>query len=406
MESNRPKIAASAVVQTQQTVIHDSNSSQFLLPPIPTTLKWTVQQLNDDVKLKRGKSKRMVSHSVLFDSKSTIDVKIQKHIDLNLLSQSRNYKDTAHALLVRKIDEQFNPAPSNNLVGIDGENRDMCEVVEAKPNNGLNHVDQLEIEYDVAEESHRDLAIAINVDECPEIPSAIQYDPNAKPFLYATRRFFLFSCMMLTVVITGTIGVFIGIIYIQNAGAHTFPYDRTLSVRKSIELFISKEQLDDVASPYQKALSWITFIDPLALRHDDAKLAQRYVASYLYFATSSEQPWKTGCAPNLNDISAMDDRCQFLKIFATVDDFKVYESIEESAFRWLSGSDECDWAGVKCDQSLQIRSVDLSRSLLTQFLLQDLTIISLTISFSIQKLSRRFRFIRFIPPRYYQVALP
>jgi hypothetical protein len=116
-----------------------------------------------------------------------------------------------------------------------------------------------------------------------------------------------------------------------------------------VALLVSNEQLNSVTSPYQKALDWITFVDPMALTPGDANFVQRYLLAYLYFATSAKKPWNSDCAP-ADLVEGRLDSCKWSTI-------NLYR---RDSFRWLSGIDECSWAGIDCDESSQIRGVDLS----------------------------------------------
>jgi hypothetical protein len=95
----------------------------------------------------------------------------------------------------------------------------------------------------------------------------------------------------------------------------------------------------------------------MAITPDDPKLMQRYLMAYFYYATSVKKQWKRGCAPADDER----DSCTFVSILVHLD---VDTPQDVKGSRWLSGVDECSWVGVECDNSFQIRGVELSKFLL------------------------------------------
>jgi hypothetical protein len=357
----------------------------------------------EDITVKRKTCETMMIPAALYDCKLTIDMKIQKHIDLNLIPMNRpKYRMNAQnsdSFILTKLKEQFHTTTDCSI------NRDASEYTDNMENtqlhtSGLRHSarhddlecgqvdddkvnDEIEkphslleshrsrefLEYDVMDESTRDLAVAVHVDDDShlDIPAAIQYDPNTKPFLYMSRRFFLLVYLIIIAVLSGVVGGCIGMVS-RNKNKHIAPivkqqYSRSVHIRETIERFIVNEQLDDTTSPYHNALNWLTLVDLSALTLDSAKFAQRYLVAYLYFATSTKQPWETGCAPAnyTTEITTQDNHCIYTLPANTIDaDDKYEEPRQISALRWLSEQDVCEWAGVHCDDVGQVRSIDMS----------------------------------------------
>ena len=207
-----------------------------------------------------------------------------------------------------------------------------------------------------------DLAVAFAVDEEEGadlyLPAAVEYDPDAKPPLYRSNRFRLYTCLAMIAVVIGIIGAVLGIVLTIDEDDEQPPkiqYRETLGIRENIELFVGTDgKLDDSSSPYHKALNWIMFVDPLALTPESPRLAQRYVAAYFYYATSAKKPWTSGCNPPQDGES----------------EFCVYRHIQENSqettlkrMRWLSNVDECEWAGIFCDDLFHIREFDISMAI-------------------------------------------
>jgi hypothetical protein len=149
-----------------------------------------------------------------------------------------------------------------------------------------------------------------------------------------------------------------GIIMTTDEGPPTVPYRATLGIRENVARVVSNEKLDDYTSAYYKALEWITFVDPMTITPGDPKFMQRYLMAYFYYATSVKKPWESGCAPADDE----QDSCTYVFIPVRLSD--VDEPVNKKGSRWLSGLDECRWAGVDCDNSLQIRGIELSTFLL------------------------------------------
>lgn len=150
-----------------------------------------------------------------------------------------------------------------------------------------------------------DLAIAIEVHEDDEdayIPSAIEYDPEAKPPIYKNRRFrFYCGCFFVFVAAAAA-----GIVTIFKSQPDTpsevdLPGEPTeaQSIMSTIELVVGEEKLADVDGPHYAALDWITNVDILQVGvADTGHLVQRYILALFHFQTSD---WlQGGCSATDN----------------------------------------------------------------------------------------------------------
>ena len=213
------------------------------------------------------------------------------------------------------------------------------------PRNG----DLESAEYDIIGTTF-DLAIALPVDEVEaHTPTAVEFDLDAKPTIKSTKwRLYLYTFLALSTVVIGAVGAAIGVT-ITKETPHS---NRTVAANKNREYvsrFVTNEQLDDMSSPYRKALDWISNIDPMARTPDNPRFVQRYILAYFHFATSAKQPWASDCAPS----DTSEDKC-ILKVKHDED-----RTSTRVSFRWLSNQDECDWAGISCDSYTQIFSINL-----------------------------------------------
>ena len=109
--------------------------------------------------------------------------------------------------------------------------------------------------------------------------------------------------------------------------------------------------LDDDLTPQGKAYDWLTLYDdgkvcPGLMAAD--KIRQRYILATLYFATSGGQ-W--------NACYASDQFCSFSEFAGDVM-ASSFKTVEPKA--WLSGHDECEWAGVECNSDGYVRFLELA----------------------------------------------
>jgi hypothetical protein len=191
-----------------------------------------------------------------------------------------------------------------------------------------------------------DLVVATAIyDESPDesddgyLPTCVEFDPDSKPASNLTsfyRRIAIAICIAIALIV----------------GAIAFTIKRTSKtgnemewIREEIEATIGSP-LETLDEPYRKALDWMMYNDPI--RHDvgssTSNLFQRYILTYLYFATSIDGEWGSCAPPKIND----DSTCSY-----------VYDDdvANRDGQRWLSYSNECEWAGISCNADAQIESI-------------------------------------------------
>ena len=118
-----------------------------------------------------------------------------------------------------------------------------------------------------------DIAVAVEIKEDAEdsyIPSAVQYDPEAKPPIYKNRRFYIYGAMVsaiLLVVILTVVGISLAKRNSSKAidSTDTIPPPQTASqsIISQLELVVGKEKLSNPESAHYLAMKWITEDDPL-----------------------------------------------------------------------------------------------------------------------------------------------
>lgn len=207
------------------------------------------------------------------------------------------------------------------------------------------------------------LAVAVAVEDDEEdafIPAAIEYDPDAKPPIYKNRRFRLYgmlSCILVTAV---AVAVSVGVTLNKpNNGPTLAPtsFRETIGIQEQLISVVGAEKLNDAESAYAKAADWIMSVDPLKLLPDSPTLIQRYLLAMFYFSSSNKGPWKSCNPPEEGGNST----CVFMALLEIGPEF-TYGSKE--SIRWLSGEDECSWAGVFCDENGYVAAIELCELML------------------------------------------
>jgi hypothetical protein len=203
-----------------------------------------------------------------------------------------------------------------------------------------------------------DLAVAVAVDDDEDdafIPAAIEYDPDAKPPIYKNRRFRLYgmlSCVLVTLV---AIAVSVGVTSNKSNNDPTSPttsFRETIGIQEQLVSVVGAEKLNDSKSPYAKAADWIMNDDPLQLLPESPSLIQRYLLAMFYFASSINGPWASCNRPE----EGKNSTCVYKELLE-VEPEVTYGSKEW--IRWLSGENECKWAGVFCDENSNVAALEL-----------------------------------------------
>ena len=321
-------------------------------PPVSSTLMEREHQVQEKIRVADNTAPTAMSGALARLSMLEDSVTSKQQADQNLrpLTQSQQTEDMATAKS-DQLKHKSSDEPPERLQQVE-----MLLDVKMSTNRPITGNETLEYgEYGGLNEGDLAVALAIDEEEGQDafLPAAVEYDPDAKPSLYRSRRFRLYMCLALFAVVIGTIGAVLGILLTTDDDVVplTLQYRETFGIRENIELFIAKEKLDDISSPYRKALDWITLNDPMALLPEDNQLTQRYIAAYLYFATSAKKPWSYGCSPPQDGES---DSCSYFKIASGGGQYST------DAKRWLSNTNECEWAGIRCDKVFHIHEIDIS----------------------------------------------
>eukprot|EP00804_Cyclotella_cryptica_P024406 CCRYP_015855-RB/>CCRYP_015855-RB protein AED:0.16 eAED:0.16 QI:72/1/1/1/0.75/0.4/5/19/517 len=183
--------------------------------------------------------------------------------------------------------------------------------------------------------------------------------PSANPPLYKSRKCRL--CTACVLVILGTL-VVLAVVYASKtsvkSSAEMYYYSRVPTIKPTtfrqslgIEEMIEKNVLERNATfrlmndrdPRHSALKWLLYDDKLQLSSDDPNLSQRYILALLAFSFDSLS-WNCGMTYGLQ--LCYDDN------ETGINDYSL----------WLSGTNECLWYGVSCDDNGVVRSLDLAEN--------------------------------------------
>ena len=123
------------------------------------------------------------------------------------------------------------------------------------------------------------------------------------------------------------------------------------------------DAVHDPQTPQYRAAEWIINEDPSRLPPDDPSLLQRYLCALFWVVTTNdgERPWRS-CNPPQDEETT---ECEFLR-FSQGSETIVF--VRETAVRWLTGENECEWVGNICDDNLVTRAFELCKSIGIQLL--------------------------------------
>ena len=215
------------------------------------------------------------------------------------------------------------------------------------------------VEFNNLEDNKLAVATAVVEEEEEDafIPAAVEFDPDAKPSLYKSRRFRLYGCLGFLLVLVAIVAIVIPT-QVTNKGNNMdgptsapTTYRESLGIQEQLEKFVGSTKLYDVGSPHYKALDWLLHEDAMQLSPEAENLLQRYIVALFYFQASAEGPSRS-CNPRTGDQTA---DCMYKSIVTIIP--LMYEPVP--AIRWLSDKHECEWVGVVCETGrihmLQIR---------------------------------------------------
>jgi len=215
------------------------------------------------------------------------------------------------------------------------------------------------------------VAVAVDDDKSDEfIPAAVEYDPDAKPPIYKSRRFRIYGAVLLAVLLATACGIGFGLSKSDSKGApEEVPssppttFRESLGIQEQLERLVGSQQLSDVEGPYYRAMQWLMYGDPKQLTPDDSNFAQRYILALFYYQSSRDKEWRS-CNPPKNGETGI---CNWQEL---QDDFSY---ITRPAYRWLTGETECFWAGVECDAADQVKEIKIFSQELTGTLPSELS---------------------------------
>jgi hypothetical protein len=125
----------------------------------------------------------------------------------------------------------------------------------------------------------------------------------------------------------------------------------------------------DASQSKESALKWLVFDDPLQLNRSDPNLLQRFLLAYFYQTMTVKGPWR-GCNPTVHKARTFQnntDLCHYEGLlgdgtFSTPGyELQYGKYAEVLATRWLTGTNECQWAGVFCDENNLLEKIHLGK---------------------------------------------
>jgi hypothetical protein len=168
------------------------------------------------------------------------------------------------------------------------------------------------------------VAVAVFEDESENvfIPSAVEYDPDAKPPVYKNQRFRVYGlliCTLLIIIAACTIGV-LTILENNEIENDWIPTESptctrcTMDFIEQLELEVGSEKLQDPTSSEYMAKEWIIHEDERQLMSTDRDFIQRFLLAVFYFDTHQIADWRSCNRQNLDPFVNETEDCQFLKL--------------------------------------------------------------------------------------------
>lgn len=214
--------------------------------------------------------------------------------------------------------------------------------------------------FDHAREDSLAVAVAVVGDEEHEhIPAALKYDPERKTPARRSRRrplyFVLATLLMVAICSSVTFGVLQGnsLSKTEAPRSATSPDGEGNGIFYQLVVLVGEANLVNPNSSQARAADWIINKDLLALNAGSDNLAQRYLLALFYISTTEDKEWLSCNPPTAQE----GDDC----IFSKISGGHVDPSVPAPMLgRWLSARHECEWAGIKCDEFNQTRTIDLA----------------------------------------------
>lgn len=123
-------------------------------------------------------------------------------------------------------------------------------------------------------------------------------------------------------------------------GCNVSPIERAVRVMEELDLVADPVLIRDFSTPQGKATTWILMEDERRICQGDPKLIQRWVMAVMYFSTGGDN-WIQCSADGV-------DPCG---------DFFPFQEQK----RFLSSSNECEWAGITCNADACVTEIEFGK---------------------------------------------
>jgi hypothetical protein len=200
------------------------------------------------------------------------------------------------------------------------------------------------------------LVIAMSVDENTAIPSALEYDHEEYPRSNKNCRIQIYLGISIFLIVTSVTVIF-HFINGDQSFLHAKEKSESVEVQNRGDVLylltsmVGKIKMSDQNSPQSRAAEWIIHLDAMQLNLTAENLRQRYIMATFYLSTTVGSLWLSCNAP----LQEQSEDCNLNQSLSS--DFFPEQKVTWA--RWLSSKHECDWAGIYCDEFMQIRSIQL-----------------------------------------------
>jgi hypothetical protein len=233
-------------------------------------------------------------------------------------------------------------------------------------------------------DEHEGLAIALPVSEQDSAVRVhgTEYDPDAKPNVFGSRRVRLCAigaCILVLAIIGGVLGGVLGR-KSNNPSVMLVAPTLTPTTLREEQYYtrfanaVGNELVFQAGTPHRLAAEWIINTDPMQLSPQSDHIIQRYLLTLFYYQMSQngKSPWRS-CNPpteSQNDTCVLVSRVDTPEVLQNGTELDIITFYRETNnpvsgneyYRWLSGAHECLWAGNLCDNSSSIFAIELCKS--------------------------------------------
>lgn len=416
---SRPSSDPQPDLTQKSTLDQDLNAKRAAASSSPA-VRPGAQNINDNVSALDRRIAAKTNSVVVSDIESQIAAKSRAKAALNdRLPQNGSgniISDLDQRISRKTMSTQGAPSVNQNKLAIAGQESntqpslevkeisldDMCSSEDVEEYSLIKHnkesQDGMDATQTSSDEETADLAVAVAVDpeDDPFLPAAMEYDPDAKPKIYKSKRFKFATLVSILILISISVGVGVSMSknisdnqekpviqqdeYVTKSPTNSPTFAPTTTEQGEVKMVSEKMvnrlfgKLNEIANSDYKSgtdyhslsLKWLIHADPTILDYirsvgenglyTENHFLRRIVMTILYFSLATDRKAMTSCKPYEENMIL--DSTGENKTHCIYDDHILSGKMHSQTIRarWLSEADVCDWGGIYCCDDLYIGS--------------------------------------------------